>query len=79
MSQGTAPRTWLAHIPYKQWDELRGALYNTFGWYMHHLTDILDLSEYENMTPDDFVRACLDHGLETFKERYENVTRGDRL
>ena len=69
----------LGIVRYKDWDELRGTLYNTFGWYMKHLFTIQTLAEYEGLTPDQFVRECLNHGLETFKERYDNVTRGDRL
>lgn len=69
----------LGQVRYKDWDELRGVIYNTFGWYMKHLSEILELADYQSMTPDDFIRVCLNTGLETFKERYENVTRGDRL
>ena len=46
---------------------------------MQHLYKIEELSQYESMTPDVFVIKCLNHGLETFQERYENVTRGDRI
>ena len=73
------PENTLAQVKYSDWDVMRGSLYDVFGWYMHHLYQIEELSQYEGMTPDVFVIACLNHGLETFQERYENVTRGDRL
>ena len=69
----------LGQVRYKDWDELRGTVYNTFGWYMKHLSEILVLADYQGMTPDDLVREFLNEGLRIFKERYENVTRGDRL
>lgn len=69
----------LGMVRYADWNCLRGALYDMFGWYMQHLYQIEELSQYESMTPDVFVIECLNHGLETFRERYENVTRGDRI
>ena len=69
----------LSEVRYKEWDELRGALYNVFAWYMHHQKEILELAHYEGQTPDRFIIGCLDHGMETYQERYENVTRGDRI
>ena len=73
------PENSLAEVRYHDWDVLRGTIYDVFGWYMQHLYQIEELSQYENMTPDVFVIECLNHGLETFRERYENVTRGDRI
>ena len=69
----------LGQVRYKDWDELRGTVYNTFGWYMKHLGEILEIAEYECMTPDDLVREFLNEGLRVYKERYENVTRGDKI
>ena len=73
------PENTLAQVRYCDWDVMRGALYDVFGWYMQHLYQIEELSQYENMTPDVFVIECLNHGLETYRDRYENVTRGDRI
>ena len=73
------PENTLAQVKYYDWSDMRGALYDVFGWYMQHLYQIEELSQYENMTPDVFVIACLNRGLEIYQERYKNVTRGDRL
>lgn len=69
----------LKQVRYCDWDVMRGMLYDVFGWYMQNLSKIEELSQYENMTSDVFIIECLNHGLETFQERYENVTRGDRI
>lgn len=69
----------LAQVKYCDWDCLRGALYDIFGWYMQNLSKIERLADFENESPDVFMISCLNHGLETFRERYENVTRGDRI
>ena len=69
----------LKQVRYCDWDVMRGMLYDVFGWYMQHLSDIERLADFENESPDEFVRHCLDHGLETYQERYYNVKRGDEL
>ena len=73
------PENTLAQVKYCDWDVMRGALYDVFGWYMQHLYQIEELSQYESMTPDVFLIACLDYGLNKRQELYENVTRGDRI
>jgi len=69
----------LGQVRYTDWDGLRLTIYDLIGWYMANLQKLERLSDYEGLTMETFVIECLNHGLETFDERYENCTRGDRL
>lgn len=69
----------LGMVRYADWDCLRGALYDIFGWYMKHLQQIERLADFEEATPDVFMVSLLDHGLEIYQERYDNIKRGDEL
>ena len=69
----------LKQVRYCDWDVMRGMLYDVFGWYMQNISTIERFAEYENMTPDEFIRQCLSRGMTSYYGQYEGVKSGDEL